>query len=87
MARKKYPPLTRQEVIDILHARGFTLKRRGKHDTYAGNWGDRPRIVQVPGTDLDDEKLIRTIIWQSGMTREDFYASTPRTARKIGLKG
>jgi predicted RNA binding protein YcfA (HicA-like mRNA interferase family) len=81
-----YPPLTPREVIAILRARGFQLDRtEGDHEQYEGIWQGLRRLVTVDrGVREFSVDRIKTMISQSGMSREEFYCSTPRTARKIG---
>ena len=84
---KKYPPLTPTEVRRILLARGFTLIRtRGSHYTYQALLKGKKRSVTVDDhfPEYDDE-LLKNIVSQSGMDREEFYGSTKETARKIDL--
>lgn len=86
---RKYPSLTPSEVRAILQARTFVKKgQRGSHEQWAGVWAGNPRVVTVDGhyPEFDDD-LIKSMIRQSGMTREQFYGATDRTARKIGLRG
>ena len=85
---KKYPPLTFREVVGILKARELTFDHtRGSHHYYAGVWKGKRRMVTVDhiaSTYGDD--LIKMMIRQSGMSREEFYGSTRRTAKKINLR-
>ncbi len=85
---KKYPPLTPEEVIRILKERSFTYTRTtGSHEHYEGIVRGKRRSVVV---DLHygqfTVKLIKYMIGQSGLTREEFYGSTRRTAKKINLR-
>ena len=82
---KKYPTLNPQEVRAILRARAFVLANQmGSHEQWAGQWGGMPRIVTVDAHHQDfSTEILKSMIRQSGMTRDDFYNSTPRTARKI----
>ena len=85
---KKYPPLTPEEVIRILKERSFTYTRTtGSHEQYEGIVRGKRRSVVV---DLHygqfTVKLIKYMIGQSGLTREEFYGSTKRTAKKINLR-
>ena len=84
---KKYPPLTPKEVISILKARGFAyIRTSGSHEHYEGIIKNIRRIVTV---DLHynqfSDKLIKYMIAQSGLTRDEFYGSTKQTAKKINL--
>jgi len=85
---KKYPPLTPEEVIGILLARGFAYDHsRGSHDYYKGTIRGVERTVTVDRHYREfDSRLIRFMLDQSGLTREEFYGSTKRTAKKINLR-
>ena len=37
-------------------------------------------------TIYNDADMIKLVIRQSGMSREEFYGATPKTAKKIGLQ-
>lgn len=84
-----YPPLTPAEVRDILRARGFTLARtRSSHEqwTHPDTGGSR-RAVTVDSTRREfSVDLVKSMISQSGLSRESFYCSTQRCARKINKK-
>jgi predicted RNA binding protein YcfA (HicA-like mRNA interferase family) len=85
---KRYPPLTPQEVRDILRAAGFALERvDGSHEQWeSGSIRGRRRLVTVDaGVRECSMKLIRSMIEQSGLTRDEFYRQTARTAPKINL--
>lgn len=86
---RKYPPLTPDDVIDILKARGFVLDRtRGGHDYYLGSIRGQRRLVTVSVHYREfSTQRIQDMIDQSGLTREEFYGSTKRTAKKINLLG
>ncbi|MBI5464367.1 MAG: type II toxin-antitoxin system HicA family toxin [Ignavibacteriales bacterium] len=85
---EKFPPLTPQEVVAILKARGFSLNNQeGSHAQYVGFFGGVKRRVTVDMAKVDyNDFLIKSMIRQSGMTREEFYCSTKSTARKINKK-
>lgn len=87
MGRHKYPPLTPSEVITILEALGFTVKRQtGSHAHYerAPDENQVRRVVTVD-TSVHEfwDELIKSMIRQSGFTREEFYGATKKTAKKI----
>jgi len=84
---KKYPPLTSREVISILKARGFTyIRASGSHEHYEGTIKNKRRVVTIDlHYDQFSDKLIKYMIAQSGLTRDEFYGSTKRTAKKINL--
>jgi predicted RNA binding protein YcfA (HicA-like mRNA interferase family) len=85
---KKYPPLTPDEVVRILKARGFVYDyTTGSHEYYRGMIRGVTRRVTVDRQYREfDDKLIVLMIDQSGLTREEFYGSTKETARKINLR-
>jgi len=85
---RKYPPLCPREVIKILTARGFRLLRtKGDHRYYHCRRGGRDYLVTVDmGVEEYGPALMKSMIRQSGMTREEFYCTTKRTAKKIGKR-
>ena len=85
---KQYPPLTPKEVVDILKARGFSLKaQEGSHAQYEGLIDGRTRKVTVDMAEKDFGKdLIQSMIRQSGLDRNKFYCSSPKTSKKINKK-
>ena len=88
MGQRKYPPLTPREIESILKARGFEYERsHGDHNYYVRDVKGSKRLTQVDtGVEVYGSKLIKMVVEQSGMTREQFYASTKSTAKKIGVK-
>lgn len=75
----KYPPLTPTQVENILTRAGFTLKRTASsHNQWEGNIKGIRRLVTVDQLSRRSEtfgkKLIKEMIWQSGMTRDEFYS-------------
>lgn len=85
---KKYPPLTPAEVIKILKKRGFELKStEGSHAQYEGVVDGITRKVTVDEGEKEfDDFLIKSMIRQSGLTRNEFYCTTKVTALKINMK-
>jgi predicted RNA binding protein YcfA (HicA-like mRNA interferase family) len=84
---RKYPPLTPDEVVAILLARGFVLHRTsGSHAHYRGTIkGSKCLVtVDVHYEDFDVER-IKDMIQQANLSHEEFYGSTKRTAKKINL--
>jgi predicted RNA binding protein YcfA (HicA-like mRNA interferase family) len=83
----KYPSLAPAEVVKILEARGFAwVRSHGDHRHYLGEWKGRKRLVTVDwGVKEISKDVLKSVIRQSGMTREEFYGSTKRTAKKIGI--
>jgi len=84
---KRYPPLSPAEVIKVLEARGFVFVRTaGSHRRYQGHVRGQTRSVTVDTHYQQlDVKLLKRVIAQSGLTREEFYGSTRDTAHKINL--
>jgi len=85
---KKYPPLTPAEVIKILSKRGFILKAtEGSHAQYEGKIKGEIRKVTVDKAEKEfDDFLIKSMIRQSGLNREEFYCTIRNTALKINLR-
>lgn len=85
MSGRRYPPLTPDEVRDILRAKGFSLDRtRGAHEQWRTIINNQPRVVTVDSHyKTFDQSLIKRMISQSGLAREEFYSATKRTAKKI----
>lgn len=85
---KKYPPLTPDEVIKILKKRGFILKAtEGSHAQYEGEVKGLTKKVTVDEAEKEfGNFLIKSMIRQSGLSREEFYCSTKATALKVNLK-
>lgn len=88
MGQRGYPPLTLNEVIAIVQALGFALKRqRGSHahfERMPTQSDPQRRIVTVDMAIKEfDEFLIKSMIRQAGSDRRAFYGATPATAKKI----
>jgi predicted RNA binding protein YcfA (HicA-like mRNA interferase family) len=91
MGQKKYPPINPSEVESILRKLGFTFDRQeGDHAQWERNptpIDPQRRIVTVDRGCRDfDDTLIKSMISQSGETREAFYGATKRTAAKAGVR-
>ena len=74
-----YPPLTPAEVVSILKKAGFTCKKTtGSHSQWEGYIGGLRRLVTVDQLSRRSEtfgkKLIKLMIRQSGMTRDEVYS-------------
>jgi len=86
MGQKRYPTLTFREVRDVLLSRGFYLKgQRGSHQQWerpAGEGRIRAVVTLDDNAAPFDDYLLKMMIRQSGLTRDDFYSSTPATAKK-----
>jgi len=84
MGRNRYPQLTTREVQDILKARGFVLLRTsGSHEHWGAIIKDERRIVTVDLHGDFGRDIIKSMIRQSGLTREEFYCSTKKTAKRL----
>lgn len=85
---KKYPPLTYQEVVAILKSRGFKLEdQEGSHEQYEGVVNGQKRKVTVDKNDSPyNDFILKSMISQSGLSREEFYTATKATAKKINMK-
>jgi predicted RNA binding protein YcfA (HicA-like mRNA interferase family) len=89
MGQRRFPPLTPDEVQAILRARGFEKKRQdGSH----AQWerlpdGRRTRSIVTVDVSRSEfcEDLMKSMIRQSNLTREEFYSATKRTARKANV--
>ncbi len=80
MSGCRYPPLTPDEVRDILKAKGFSLDRT----QWRAIINNQPRVVTVDSHyKTFEQSLIKRMISQSGLTREEFYSANKRTAKKI----
>ena len=78
---KKYPPLTPQEVRSILSELGFIHDRtKGSYE----QWKNNGCTVTVKNNIKEFGKfLIKSMIRQSGFSREEFYGASKKTAKKI----
>lgn len=87
MGRRKYPPLTPNEVVSILQSLGFNLKRKtGSHFHYERPAdSEKPRALVTVDMSVSEfwEELIKNMIRQSRFSREEFYRATKKTAKKI----
>ncbi len=87
MGKRRYPPLSPTEVISILRALGFELKRQtGSHQHYEGLAEDAmTRKIVTVDSSIDEfwEELMKSMIRQSGWSREKFYKATRKTGKKI----
>ena len=84
---RRYPPLTPSEVVAIVEALGFTLKRQtGSHRHYErAADAQRPRSIVTVDMSVSDfwGELIKSMIRQSNFSREEFYGATAKTRKKI----
>lgn len=90
MSRKKYPPLKPRHVVAILRALGFSLKRQdgtahAQWELLQGPDGKRKVVtVDMAYPELNDF-LMRSIVRQSGFTRDEFYGATKKTAKTANI--
>lgn len=89
MGRRNYLPLKQSELIAIIDALGFRYKHTvGSHAQY-----ERPATVlmlrRVVTVDLAirefAERLLRSMVSQSGFTCDQFYGATPKTAKRASV--
>ena len=87
MGLKLYPLLKPKEVIAILTALGFTLKRTdGSHAQYErlASEGHQRALVTVDlGYSQFTKRMMKNMITQSKFSRREFYGATKKTAKKI----
>lgn len=85
---KKYHPLTPDEVLKILKKRGFIHKSTaGSHSQYEGTIKGQIKKVTVDLAEKEfNDFLIKSMIRQSGLSREEFYCTTKATALKINKR-
>jgi len=87
MGKRRYPPLKPHEVVAILLANNFKKKRQdGSHAQYEleATEGSQRRLVTVDMSVSDFwEDIIKSMIRQSGLTREEFYGATRGTKKKL----
>lgn len=90
MGQRKYPPLRPDEVIAILRSLGFTkVRQEGSHTHFECPAGSGlPRCVVTVDVAYSecDESLIKSMIRQSGRSREQFYGATKGSARKASVR-
>ncbi|OGP20063.1 MAG: hypothetical protein A2054_01320 [Deltaproteobacteria bacterium GWA2_55_10] len=89
---RKFPLLTRPQVEAILTALGFLKKKAGSgssHTQWEAYINGQRRIVTVKklsrDTDQYSDFLMRSMIEQSGLTKEEFYLADSKLAKKLGL--
>lgn len=85
---RKYPPLERREIVQILTALGFQplpLKGTSHEQFEATIDGKKRKVTVVRNCNTFDERDIKSFVTQAGVIREDFYGATKGTAKKIGI--
>ena len=82
---RKHPPLKLAEVREIMKFHQFDLDNTvGSHAQYVAVIGGEKRRVTVDtGKDEFDDFLIKSMIRQSGLSREVFYGGSKSAAKKI----
>lgn len=87
MGKKRYRPLSTSEVVAILTELGFHYKRQdGSHAQFERPADDKMerRLVTVDmSVDEFWVEIIKSMIRQSGFSREQFYRATKKTAKKL----
>ncbi len=75
MGRKKWRPLKVRDIRKVLKAHNFTKKsQEGSHEQWEGYVNGLRRMVTVPDyQEIGDKDLIKSIIDQSGLSRDLFY--------------
>ena len=98
MGQRAYPPLKISEIIAILGALGFVEDRqRGSHAHYVRPADPpeptaecplpKPRCVvtvDMGYSEINDPRLLKYIVQQSGFSREEFYGATKKGRKKTG---
>ena len=89
MGKRSYPPLTPDEVIQILTALGFTKRgQTGSHAQYV-RMGDAKRKTALVSVDVHykefDDNLMHLMVRESGFDRKQFYGATKHTARRASV--
>jgi predicted RNA binding protein YcfA (HicA-like mRNA interferase family) len=85
---KKYPPLEARDVIAVLRELGFQYSHsEGGHDFYKGTHsGKNWKVTVDPKASPFGDFLLKSMISQAGVSRDQFYGATKNTASKAGLK-
>ena len=88
MSQRRYPVLSVEEVEAILLARHFVLDHtKGDHRYYSLNVRGKECIAQVDtGCSNYSHSLIKLLLNETMLSREEFYCSTKTTAKKINKK-
>lgn len=89
MGKRSYPPLTPDEVIQILTALGFTKRgQTGSHAQYV-KMGDAKIKTALVSVDVHykefDDNLMHLMVRESGFDRKQFYGATKHTARRASV--
>lgn len=80
----RYPSLSYTESANILKALGFIVKaQKGSHEHWEGIIAGIRRKVTLKINIDYDERDIRSHIKQAGVSREQYYGATERTAKKV----
>jgi predicted RNA binding protein YcfA (HicA-like mRNA interferase family) len=87
---KKYPRLTRREIIEILRCFGFTPQSRTgtSHEQWKKTYKGNVYSVTVDHSiDEFDDELLKVIIHeQAKIPREAFYSGSGSAAAKINVR-
>ena len=75
-------------MIAIVQALGFRFKRQDGSHAHYEKLADATGLRRLVTVDVSmrefREDIVKSMIRQCGVKREDFYCATKRTARKIG---
>ena len=89
MGFRMYPPLTTGEIQEVLRARGFRIRNtNSSHQQWgisATNYTPAYLVTVDTNYAQPCEKLLKTMIRQSGLSREQFYGSAKGSARKASV--
>jgi|SRR5208283_3751929 len=89
MGQRRFPLLTPDEVVAVLRARGFDKKRQDGSHAQWERAADGRRLRSIVTVDVSKaefrEELMKSMIRQSNLTREEFYSATKRTAKKANV--
>lgn len=88
MGKRRYPPIKQSEMVAIFLGLGFRPIRVGKHPCYERDADaiHARKVVPIDDYDEFEENLIKSLIAQSGFSREEFYGASKATARKINIQ-
>lgn len=86
----QYPPITPKEAIDIAKAFGWKEhpnppRTAGDHKYFIHPDFELPLQIDMGESDFR-ETYIKSMMKRMNISREEFYGSTKRTAKKINIK-
>ena len=87
MSRKKWPPLQVSLIIRILLRANFVSEPGGNHDKYVGFIDGKRRVVPVSRSHSElQARLVKAMVAQSGLSREQFFGLTRESANIVGCE-